>query len=79
VKAPKGWKRSFDDPIPLPNGRELVTLKDAGIYITALPMAVHSAPEWQTAMEVLMLVAERGGDTMLMFRRSVVLEQLFSG
>jgi hypothetical protein len=25
-----GWKRAFDDPIPLPDGRVLVTLKDAG-------------------------------------------------
>jgi hypothetical protein len=23
----KGWQRRFDDPIPLPNGRELVTLE----------------------------------------------------
>jgi hypothetical protein len=28
--ATKGWKRSFDNPIPLPRGRQLVTLKDAG-------------------------------------------------
>jgi hypothetical protein len=26
----KGWSREFDDPIPLPRGRQLVTLKDAG-------------------------------------------------
>jgi hypothetical protein len=55
----------FDDAIPLANGRQLLTLKDAGDYITKLPKAVHSAPEWQTAMEALILVAERGGDTML--------------
>jgi hypothetical protein len=30
------WSRKFDEPIPLPNGRELVTLKDAGEYITKL-------------------------------------------
>jgi hypothetical protein len=28
--ANRGWKREFDDPIPLPSGRQLVTLKDAG-------------------------------------------------
>jgi hypothetical protein len=61
----KGWKRQFDDPIPLSNGQELVTLKDAGDYITKLPKAEHSAPEWQTAMKVLILVAEKGGDAML--------------
>jgi hypothetical protein len=32
--ANRGWKRSFDEPIPLPRGRQLVTLEDAGIYIT---------------------------------------------
>ena len=26
----KGWQRRFDDPIPLPDGGELVTLEDAG-------------------------------------------------
>jgi hypothetical protein len=59
------WSRRFDDPILLPNGRELVTLKDAGDYITKLPKAEHSAPEWQTAMKVLILVAEKGGPTMM--------------
>ena len=32
--ADSGWQRPFDDPIPLPRGRQLVTLKDAGDYIT---------------------------------------------
>ncbi len=32
-----GWPRKFDEPIPLPKGRQLVTLKDAGTYITKLP------------------------------------------
>jgi hypothetical protein len=41
-----------------------VTLEDAGNYITKLPKAEHSAPEWQAAMQALILVA-RGGPTML--------------
>jgi len=61
----RGWSRPFDDPIPLPRGRQLVTLQDAGNYITKLPKAVHAADEWQTAMQALLLVAERGGPTML--------------
>jgi hypothetical protein len=48
----------------LPNGRKLVTLKDAGAY-TKLPKAEHDAPEWQAAMEALILIAEHGGPTML--------------
>jgi hypothetical protein len=60
------WSRKFDEPILLPNGRKLATLKDAGEYITKLPAAEHSATEWQTAMQALMLVATAGhGPTML--------------
>ena len=59
------WSASFEDPIPLPNGRLLLTLKDAATYIVKLPKAEHSAPEWQAAMEALILVAESGGPTML--------------
>jgi hypothetical protein len=62
---PFGWQRAFDDPIPLPRGRQLVTLQDAGTYITKLPKAEHTAPEWQDAMQALILVATRGGPTML--------------
>jgi hypothetical protein len=57
-----GWSRKFDEPIPLPKGRPLVTLKDAGTYITELPKAEHMAPEWQAAMEALILVARRRPD-----------------
>jgi hypothetical protein len=64
-KPPTGWKRPFDDPIDLPGGRTLVTLEDAGNYITKLPKAEHTAPEWQAAMEALILVATRSGPTML--------------
>jgi hypothetical protein len=49
VNADRGWKRRFDDLIPLPDGRQLVTLGDAGNYITKLPKAKHEAAEWQTA------------------------------
>jgi hypothetical protein len=59
--ADRGWKRRFDDPIPLPHGRQLVTLEDAGNYITKLPKAEHEAQEWQAAMEALILVATSGG------------------
>jgi hypothetical protein len=41
--ALRGWKRPLDEPIPLPSGRELVTLEDAGTYITKLPKAEHEA------------------------------------
>jgi len=40
-------------------------LQDAGTYITKLPKAEHEAPEWQAAMECLILVAEKNGPTMM--------------
>jgi hypothetical protein len=58
------WKRHFDDPIDLPGGRQLVTLEDAGDYITKLPKADQQFDEWQTAIECLMLVVKLGGPTM---------------
>ena len=60
----RGWKRRFDEPIPLPRGRQLVTLEDAGNYIMRLPKAEHQAAEWLAALEALILVAESGGPTM---------------
>ena len=55
--ADRGWKRRFDEPIPLPRGPQLVTLEDAGNYITRLPKAEHTTAEWQAAMEALIVVA----------------------
>ena len=54
----------FEDPIVLPDGRQLLTLKDAADYITKLPKKESDLPEWQAAIEALMLCS-RGGDPML--------------
>ena len=56
--------REFDEPIPLPSGLQIVTLLNAGYYITQLPKADQQLEEWQTAVEALILVIERGGPTM---------------
>ena len=58
-----GWDQEFFDPIILPGGRKLVTLRDA-LHITKLPKAEHDTPEWQAAMEALLLVVEHDGPTM---------------
>jgi hypothetical protein len=58
------WDQSFFDPIELPSGRKLLTLRDAALHITKLPEAEHGAPEWQAAMQALLLVAEHDGPTM---------------
>jgi hypothetical protein len=58
------WKFEFGEPIIPPNGKPLATLRDAADYIIALPKTEHDAPEWQAAMEALILVAEKNGPTM---------------
>ena len=59
------WFKRFIDPIILPDGRKLLTLRDAAEYITALPKAEHDEADWQVTMETLLLVAERNGPEML--------------
>jgi hypothetical protein len=73
----RGWQREFDDPIPLPDGRVLVTSRDAATFITALPKKEAALPEWQAAIEALMLVVEHGGPTM--FARIGVMRALNRG
>jgi hypothetical protein len=64
VRVDRGWSRKFEEPIPLPNGKSLVTLRDAANYITQLPKAEHQAEEWQAAMQALLLVVEQNGPPM---------------
>src|SRR6516225_8313113 len=52
------WQRRFDDAIVLPDGGELVTLLDAGIYIESLPEAQYRRREWRIATEMLLAVAD---------------------
>ena len=58
------WSQQFFDPIELPKGKKLITLRDAALYITKPPKAEHDAKEWQADMEALLLVAESDGPTM---------------
>ena len=71
---PVSWSREFDDPIPLPRDRRLVTLQDAGNFITKLSKAEHDAAEWQGPMEAMFVVATLGGPTM--FARIGVMQAL---
>jgi len=72
VISDRGWKRQFEDPIPLPRGRQLVTLEDAARYIQKLPKAEQQLEEWQTAVETLILVAESNGGPTMMARIGVM-------
>ena len=65
MKSPQGWKRPFDDPIPLPRGRQFVTLKDAANYIQKLPKDEQLLDEWQAAVEALLPVVELSGPIMM--------------
>ena len=58
------WSRPFEDPIPLPAGGTLTTLRQAGEYIAALPASAQRQEHWQTAAEVLLMAAERRGPLM---------------
>ena len=71
------WDQQVFDPIELPKGKKLVTLRDAATYITKLPKAEHDAEDWQAAMEALLLVAETGGPAM--FARIGVMRALNAG
>jgi hypothetical protein len=58
--APKGWQRHFDDPIPLPDGTQLKTLREAISYLAkAIPKAERHMPEVLTAAQMLTYAAER--------------------
>jgi hypothetical protein len=55
----KGWSRQFDDPIPTGDGGELRSLRDAGVYVLALPPAEAEREHWQVAMAFLISAAEK--------------------
>jgi hypothetical protein len=59
------------------DGRKLITLRDAALYITKLPKAGHDAEERQAAMEAL-LVRSRPLEEAAAFltRNQVVLTRL---
>jgi hypothetical protein len=59
------WSKEFDVPIALGDGCELVTLLDAGRYVTGLPKKEQDKQHWQTAARELLMAAERGGIVML--------------
>jgi hypothetical protein len=66
-----GWSRPFDDAIMLPDGRKMLTLKDAPEYIQKLPEAEQQLEEWQTAVGCLIAAAE-GRDFVMHVRIGVL-------
>ncbi|MBV9985704.1 hypothetical protein [Bradyrhizobium sp.] len=58
------WQQFFRDPIELPDGRVLRSLRDAGEFIQMLPKATQDRLEWQAAVQALITVVEHNGDTL---------------
>ena len=50
MKPVAAWARLFDDPVLLPGGRELLTLRDDADYIMKLPKAEQDLEEWPIAV-----------------------------
>lgn len=71
------WSDRFDEPIELPSGRDLVTLKDAARHIQKLRKAEQELPHWQLAAEILIKAAE--GRDFLMHARIAMLKALNHG
>jgi hypothetical protein len=65
------WSPEFEDPIPLPRGG------DAADYIMKLPPKAQQEPEWQAAVEALLMAAE--GREPLMHARIGILRALNAG
>jgi len=57
------WSRTFGEPIQLPDGRTLITLRDAADYIAKLPAETVTRPHWQLAMEALSQASESSPTT----------------
>lgn len=69
------WDTELPDPIPVPRGSPLATLRDAGDYITKLPKSQHDAKPWQTAMQCLLQAAVDGGP--LLHARVGIMQALY--
>jgi hypothetical protein len=44
------WSRKFEKPVLLPDGRKIVSLRDAAHYIMDLPAGTIRRLDWQLAM-----------------------------
>jgi hypothetical protein len=64
VISERGWSRAFDDPIPLPGGEKLFTLRSRRHTSPASRRRKAALPEWHTAIQALILT-DHGSPTML--------------
>jgi hypothetical protein len=70
-----GWSRKFNDPIVLPNGKRLITLRDAISWLAkSVPASEHDAQEVQTAAHCVTEAAENNGP--MVFARIAMLQAI---
>jgi len=75
--VPKGWQRRFDDPITLPDGTELTTLREAVAYLAkTVPKAEQSLPKVLAAAEILTHAAENRDIAWMFFARIATLQAI---
>jgi hypothetical protein len=56
------WDLKFNEPVQVPGKRkQLVTLRDAALYVTNLPKSEREAEHWRPAATLLGIIGERGG------------------
>ena len=69
------WSLRFDEPIVLPDGAKLATLREAVAHLSkVIPKFDHDVPPVTTAAELLTLAAEHGGP--IEFARIATLQAL---
>ena len=62
MPADKGWSRKFDEPIILPNGKKLRTLKEAIAWLAkGVPKSEHGMKQVQAAAHCVTQAAENNG------------------
>jgi hypothetical protein len=70
-----GWSRKFDEPIELPDGRKLRTLKDAIAWLAKeVPKSEHTMPKLQSAAHMVTEDAENNGP--MIFAREGVMQAI---
>jgi hypothetical protein len=73
--VPRGWKRRFDEPIKLPGGGKLFTLRHAIAWLAKeIPQSEHGMKEVQTAARCVTEAAENDGP--MIFARIGVMRAL---
>jgi hypothetical protein len=71
------WSREFEEPIPLPDGKRLNTLREAVAYLAkAVPKSERDMSAVTTAAEMLTSAAEKQDVAWMMFARIATLRAI---